>query len=130
MTKPLKERYIIISLLLILSYNQRQENLAADLRLLGQQRREEARRLKEQVNMVEMMVIIELLTGIQKGGRDGGNGKKGNGSQSPQVIRIIIIIMIIIFISLSLHEEREEMVARITHYQDQIENDQWLTGSF
>ena len=80
--------------------------------------------------MVEMMVIIELLTGIQKGGRDGGNGKKGNGSQSPQVIRIIIIIMIIIFISLSLHEEREEMVARIAHYQDQIENDQWLTGSF
>lgn len=130
MTKPLKERYIIISLLLILSYNQRQENLAANLRLLGQQRREEARRLKEQVNMVEMMVIIELLTGIQKGGRDGGNGKKGNGSQSPQVIRIIIIIMIIIFISLSLHEEREEMVARIAHYQDQIENDQWLTGSF
>lgn len=130
MTKPLKERYIIISLLLILSYNQRQENLAADLRLLGQQRREEARRLKEQVNMVEMMVIIELLTGIQKGGRDGGNGKKSNGSQSPQVIRIIIIIMIIIFISLSLYEEREEMVARIAHYQDQIENDQWLTGSF
>ena len=48
-------------------YNQELERRAESLRCLAEQRKTEADRFKAEVNAVAMMVMIELLTGIQEG---------------------------------------------------------------
>ena len=48
-------------------YNQELEKRAEYFRRLAEQRKMEADRFKAEVNAVAMMVMIELLTGIQEG---------------------------------------------------------------
>ena len=101
-------------------YNQELERRAESLRRLAEQRKTEADRFKAEVNAVAMMVMIELLTGIQEGVWGRGYAIERWPIPGTQVINITVTIMIIMSISRQLHLQREVVLIRLGQYRQQI----------
>ena len=76
-----------------------------------------------------MMVMIELLTGIQEGVWGRGYAIERWPIPGAQVINITVSIMIIMSISRQLHLQREVVLIRLGQYRQQISDIATLRGS-